>query len=357
MKLSDGAYAVQMLYRMLKLLMILTRGKSHVYIHSIMMQLMVLKHQRNNDTAAWRMLMGSLSTFNEEAGEISFGMLARCILGDTQKGKFAHLNKLYQQIHFYGQLESELGAEGAGFSKNGNWRKKVDPDGELVQTVATFVNQLVRQIRMETFKVYSGKPATYKLCGPAIKNLVSVSNPVPLWLPDILSVLDAQFEKCKQKFATFFVEPYSDIWPECRHHPEMPLLQRQDQLREVIQARRKNREIKQNAIAAEIEVMLDLENKHLDEEVPRSEFSNERSPRKKRRCQLVNSEDDSEESCSASSDSDPGEDAVPEPSDSNDRNASSSQVYHAGWADIDPSNIMNEMPGERRRKIARAKKK
>jgi hypothetical protein len=348
MKLDDGEYAVQMLYRMLKLLMMLTRGKSHVYIQSIIMQLLVLRHQRNNQTSAWQMLMGSLSTFNEEAGEISFGMLARSILGDTQKGKFAHLNKLYQQIHFYGQLETELGSEGAGFTKNGNWRKKIDPEGELVTSIAHFVNQLVRQMRQKAFRVYGGKPSGYKNAGPALQTYVNVSNPVPLWVFDIEVMLDVQMEKCKDKFLTFFVEPYSDIWPECRHHPEMPILQRQHQLRQVIRERRHERKLVQEAAT-----VISDELKHADgPDVLRP------STRKTRRTQNVaNSEDDSDLHYSASSDSEEGEDAVPPGCDNGEDEEPANVVYHADWSNVDHSNIMDSVPGERQAELARKKRK
>jgi hypothetical protein len=349
MKLSDGAFAVQMLYRLLKLLMILSRGKSHVYIQSVLMQLLVLRHQRLKDTCAWRMLMGSLSTFNEEAGEISFGMLARSILGDTQKGKFAHLNKLYQQIHFYGQLESEMGSEGAGFAKNGNWRKKLEPEGEVVETIALFVKQIIRQITQQSFRVYSGKPGGYKNSASASQTLVNVSNPVPLWLPDIETVLDVQLQKCKDKFHTFFVEPYSDIWPECRHHPEMPLLQRQDQMREVIQKRRAERKMNEKVSDVPVMGLGDKEDGH-----PLA--AKEPVPRRRRIRNVANSEDDSDKSYSASSDSDEGEDAVPAPVDEEAAHRPASEVYHAGWADIDPENILVELPAERRRKVSKNKK-
>jgi hypothetical protein len=332
MKLSDGQFGVHMLNRMLQLLMILTRGKSHMYIHSIMMQLLVLLHQRSANTCAWQMLMGSLSTFNEEAGEMSFSLLARCILGDTQKRKFAHLNKIYQQIHFYGELERELGADGAGFHKNGNWRKKIDPSGEVVGNVAYFVCGLIRQIRDGSYRIYSGKPHGYRVAGPALNKMVQIDNEKALWLTDMDEQLDKQLLKCKEKFNDYWMEPYTDIWPEFTHHEGNPEC--------LDAAMRKEQRLKRRAdrLAEEEAKVLEVvaEEKHV-----------EPSPRKSRSANVVNSSDDSDLAYSASSDSDEPQDAVPELEDDEGDDDGDGGVYHAGWSNIDPSNIIRKRNRER----------
>jgi hypothetical protein len=351
MKLGDGKYGVEMLHRMLHLLMILQRGKSHMYIHSMMMQLLILLHQRRKNTCAWQMLMGSLSTFNEEAGELSFSMLARCMLGDTQKRKFAHLNELYQQIHFYGAVEREFGADGAGFNKNGNWRKKLDPDGDFITAVTAHMHSVIRQIRTRTLFVYTGKPRTWRDLPPARQTLKRVYNPIPLWVADMEPELDRQLLKCQQKFSTFWVEPYKHMWPEFEHHPNMiQLLPSRDkrQARRQRKSRQRLAEPEDLMVAGEWEG--ELEKKH-----DTNDGEHKRPPKRSKRKlgEVATSGDDSDDEYHVSSDSSEPQDAVPAPTipdgeiEFDDTLPQHDDLFGPSFADVDASNIRPDRPRQR----------
>jgi hypothetical protein len=350
MKLCDGKLGIEMLHRMLHLLMILQRGKSHMYIHSIMMQLLILLHQRRQNTCAWQMLMESLSTFNEEAGELSFSMLARCVLGDTQKRKFAHLNLIYQQIHFYGALERELGADGAGFNKNGNWRKKLDPDGEFLTAVTAHMQSVIRQIRMRTLHVYTGKPRTWRDLTPARGTMKRVSNPTPLWVVDMEPELDRQLLKCKQKFSTFWVEPYKNMWPEFAHHPDMTQLLPSDQnIQPRGQRKSGQRRAEPEDLLVDGEWVGELEKKHDNEE---RKVKPKRS-KKRRMGEVALSEDDSDAVYDGGSDSDDPQDAVPPPRipddemELDDSLPQHNDFFAPHFANVDESNIRPDRPRQR----------
>jgi hypothetical protein len=351
MKLSDGKFGVEMLHRMLHLLMVLQRGKSHMYIHSMIMQLLILLHQRSKDTCAWKMLMGSLSTFNEEAGELSFSMLARCILGDTQKRKFAHLNKIYQQIHFYGSLEKELGADGAGFNKNGNWRKKLDPEGDLVIAVTAHMNSVIRQIRMRCFHVYSGKPRTWRDMGPARDTLVKVSNPIPLWVADMGAELDRQLQKCQDKFSTFWVEPYKNMWPEFAHRPEMVQLLPHGVVIIGPRARPRQPEPEDLLVDGDWQGEPAVGPNKGDPKRRRKKRKPKRSKRKIG--DVAESGDDSDVLYAASESSDEPQDSVPPPTipdedDSFDETLPQhNDLFGAHFADVDEANIRSDRPRQR----------
>jgi hypothetical protein len=347
MKLSDGKFGVEMLHRMLHLLMVLQRGRSHIYINSMIMQLLILLHQRRNDTCAWKMFMGSLSTFNEEAGELSFSMLARCILGDTQKRKFAHLNKIYQQIHFYGAIERELGADGAGFNKNGNWRKKLDPEGELVIAVTAHMNFVIRQIRMRCFSVYSGKPRTWRDLVPARDTLVKVSNPRPLWVADMGPELDRQLQKCKTKFSTFWVEPYKNMWPEFEHRPDMVQLLPNGSSN--IGRRPRPRQPEPE------DLLVDGDWQGEPARVDEGKAHKKKRPKQSKRKigDVAVSENDSDGLYDLSDSSDEPQDAVPAPRDDGDDDPfdetlpQEGDVFGAHFADVDEANIRSDRPRQR----------
>ena len=81
LKLNDSKMAVKHVHRMLQLLIVLSRGKSNVYAQSVLMQCLFLSHQKEHSLPVWTMFKRNMACFNEEAGEISFGMLARSARG------------------------------------------------------------------------------------------------------------------------------------------------------------------------------------------------------------------------------------------------------------------------------------
>jgi hypothetical protein len=85
---------------MLQLLIILAENKSNTYIRSVIMQLLIILHQKQHNLPTWLILKSSLSLFNEEAGEMSFSVLSRCVVGDTIKHKLDYMNNMYCSIHF-----------------------------------------------------------------------------------------------------------------------------------------------------------------------------------------------------------------------------------------------------------------
>jgi hypothetical protein len=322
-----------------------------MYIHSIMMQLLILLHQRRQNTCAWQMLMESLSTFNEEAGELSFSMLARCVLGDTQKRKFAHLNLIYQQIHFYGAVERELGADGAGFNKNGNWRKKLDPDGELLKAVTAHMQSVIRQISMKTMHVYTGKPETWRDLTPARGTLKPVTNATPIWVADMRPELDKQLQQCKQKFSTFWVEPYKEMWPEFAHRPNMQqLLPSRHRIQPVGERRSRQRRAEPEDLVVEGEWPGELEEKN-----GKSARKVKAKKAKKRKIgDEAVSENDSDGEYSEESDSEDQQEAALQPDVPIDEIVvdatlpqHASDFFAPNYGNIDQSNIRPDQPRQR----------
>jgi hypothetical protein len=275
-------------------------------------------------------------------------MLARCILGDTQKRKFAHLNMIYQPIHFYGAIEKELGADGAGFNKNGNWRKKLDPDGPVVAAVTAHMNSVIRQIRGRCFQVYTGKARKWRDMVPARRTMQHVANAKPLWVDDMGPELDKQLGKCKEKFSTFWVEPYTDMWPEFVHHPDMVQLLPSGQ-------RQKPRVSKERR--AEPEDLLVENEWHGRRRAEESKHSSKRKHKKKKRkrrmADVANSNSDSDELFVPTTGSDSGEDAVPPQRvhDEEKHSASSvpvpSDAFGENYGDVDAANIRLDQPRQR----------
>lgn len=170
------------------------------------------------------MLCASVSTFNEEAGELSFSMLARSVLGDTTKNKLDHLSRLYTLLHVYGDVEQSFRHD--GFRKDGakNWRKLVPKEGEAAMSVAAFMNGVLRQISRSSFLVYNGSVRSYANRTHALANLVQIKSHPPLWVADVLPLLDTHVDRAKQLFISDWAADFATVWPECAHRedPDVP---------------------------------------------------------------------------------------------------------------------------------------
>ena len=146
LKFDDGKLAVRHLLRLLKLLIMLARQRSSDYVQSVIMQLLQLFYKMTKRLPSWNMLKDNMAVFNEEAGEISFSMLARCVLGDTQKRKIDHMSKLYTLLHTFIRVDEDMAADSSTKGKNKTWRRTIKPNSEAIVTTASFFNAILREM-------------------------------------------------------------------------------------------------------------------------------------------------------------------------------------------------------------------
>ena len=53
----------------------------------------------------------NMHMYNEELGEISFSVLARCVLGDNHKSDLQHMRSLYKLLPVYRDTKDQLLAD------------------------------------------------------------------------------------------------------------------------------------------------------------------------------------------------------------------------------------------------------
>jgi hypothetical protein len=142
------------LVRVCRVMMCLNQ-RYRTYPKAIMMQLMLLMHQRQFDLPTWRMFVTSPAVFNEEIGEMSFAQLSRCVLGDTVKAKFQHMHMQYKLTNLYAATTDTLRTEqGRTPRKSGYYslhKKKKE-----VRMVVAFMQETINAIRFKVFQVYTG---------------------------------------------------------------------------------------------------------------------------------------------------------------------------------------------------------
>ena len=225
LKLDDGKLATKHIVRMLHLLVLLARGKSDVYAQSVLMECLLLAYQKEKELPMWDMFVGGLSCFNEEAGEISFAMLARSVRGDTTHDHLTHLRKMYALIHSYAGVERLIKTQHLDVTDDkfrGNWRKKVDPDGWAAQETRSLLSTLLRQIKAQSYRVYPGTLPEYKSRTDALQNMVKYTRvKASFWDIDFKAGLEKQVEKCRVKYKKDWMSKHSDIWPEFKVPEEM----------------------------------------------------------------------------------------------------------------------------------------
>ena len=117
--MDDGFKCFALLFKLARMVICLD-GNIRGYQKSMMMQLLLLMYQKQHESPQWKMLVGSVSVFNEEAGEASFSVLSRVCLGDTLKSNFEHMDKMYQLTRQYSVLSDSIQDEqGRGKRENG----------------------------------------------------------------------------------------------------------------------------------------------------------------------------------------------------------------------------------------------
>lgn len=216
MKLNDGLMMVAHMHHMINLMIIMARGKSNTYVQSQIMQMLILLHQRKHHLPPWEMLKHSWSTFNEEAGELGFSMLARGVLGDSQRNVHSHLNEIYTLIHTHGDVENDQWADAKARKKKTGWRKRIDADSEAVAATATFMNSLLREIKRNKYMVHEWANLEYKNAksgGPPPPKIQFVGLGVQLWVADTLPLVKMQLAKCT-KFISNWGHEIRQVWPE-----------------------------------------------------------------------------------------------------------------------------------------------
>lgn len=133
-----------------------TLTQRNAYSRSMMMQLLNLLYQREHNLPSWQMYSRSTAVYNEEVGEHSFSILSRLVLGDTTKCSFAHMDMMYALIHTYRANNEDI--------MNDQYRKarphkrySIDKKHATLDAIRAFMLHVIRQVKADSFKVYSGK--------------------------------------------------------------------------------------------------------------------------------------------------------------------------------------------------------
>ena len=210
-----------MFYRLLHLNLMLHREKSNPYVQSMFVYGCLMEYNKRMGLPVHEMRTKSLSMFNEESGEQSFSILARCALGDTNKAKLSTMSGYYSSIHTQREIDDELRQqrERAETKIQGSWRKKYSADDEEVLEYKSFLRTLIREKKKGISKVINLATDLSHNSLMAANNATLFSRAHSFWISydKTLFYFNRQAEKCTKFFGTNFGMLQERVWPEMVH--------------------------------------------------------------------------------------------------------------------------------------------
>lgn len=122
---------------MRRLIRVLTMLGCQEYVKCMLLNYAILQHLQRTNNPIIKVLKDSLGVVNEHAGEVSFSVLARLVIGDTQKHKATYMSEMYGLIPLFREVTTDF-EEDLMVSKGKNGHKRIFRDGEQVQTHRVF---------------------------------------------------------------------------------------------------------------------------------------------------------------------------------------------------------------------------
>jgi hypothetical protein len=131
------------------------------YRKAIILQMMIFLYIKKYGLPAWEMFLENLAVYNEESGEISFSILSRCVLGDTMKFDFDHLNKMYRMMNVYLQCRDAVAEDSHGKTIRSRSHQSHDVNSVEVQTTIAHFKNTINKMRCGQFRWYVEGPKCY----------------------------------------------------------------------------------------------------------------------------------------------------------------------------------------------------
>jgi hypothetical protein len=131
------------------------------YRRAIMLQMMIFLYIKKYGLPQWEMFLENLAVYNEESGEISFSILSRCVLGDTMKFDFDHLNKMYRMMNVYLQCRDAVAEDSHGRTMRSRSHQSHEVNSVEVQTTVAHFKNVINKMRCGQFRWYVNGPKCF----------------------------------------------------------------------------------------------------------------------------------------------------------------------------------------------------
>lgn len=198
------------LLQVLRLLVMLGQWE---YTRSILSHLAIIKHGKDKELPTYTMVQNHLGCCNEEAGEISFGCLARQVTGSSMKAKFQHVQQMFQLLPTYRAAVSDI-EDDVNVSGGNNGHKRYPATGQDVANVGFVMSSLIRSILNQSAPMYTTE--VFKKAKKGMLHLHTLdasyqSNPM-VYVDDISHRLKKQETLLHSQLNGHFGSQEQDVW-------------------------------------------------------------------------------------------------------------------------------------------------
>jgi len=184
---------------------------SHDYPKRMLAYMLIMAYWIKIKHVTFDVMEGNMYLFMEEYGEIFFSTLARCVLGDTIKADFDHMNKIYKLLPVYRDVQSDIKSDTNRNADSITWHHTIPTDSPEVAAAAFFFNRTITQIVNGTYKSYTRK-AKYGTMVSEVSEVTKDYTPI-IFNPDIADGVQALCDSINKDISGNWVNSYSDMWP------------------------------------------------------------------------------------------------------------------------------------------------
>jgi hypothetical protein len=157
------------------------------------------------------MMQDNMSCVNEELGELTFSVLSRCALGDTQQSDFQHMHKMYELLPVYMEVKQDVHADTKNKESIG-WRHTIDSNSDEVRSTAFFFKRTTTLIIQDRYQSYDGTPESFS--SQVISNDHLTRNHLPIaYISDISDSCASLVTKLRKEVMGNFLSSHKSIWP------------------------------------------------------------------------------------------------------------------------------------------------
>ena len=209
--------SVGALYRMLNVCIMLYQckipnaGRAHNYPKMILSYILIVEHWRQNKHYTLKMMDLGMHCVNEELGELTFSVLARCVLGDYIKSDIEHMHKMYELLPIYIALKDDI-LKDVNNKDSIAWRYTIDTDSDEVRSTSFFFKRAIRQINEDKYQTYDGSSQCFVNSVFANECMLKTSLPI-VYMSDTTEFCLSTFTQLKRELVGTFLSTHHDIWP------------------------------------------------------------------------------------------------------------------------------------------------
>ena len=186
------------------------------YTKCMLLNAAVLRHMLLSKNPVSSVMKKELGVVNESAGEISFSILARMIVKDTQKRKFEHLSEMYSMIPLFRETALEFDDD-MMLSNGKNGHKYITRESQQVRSHVVFMKSWLRSVLRKgqcKFPSDITRPSKVK------KGFLNLANGSLCWygsarvyVEDSKTQLDVVRVHVESRLGTYYMEDMAHVWP------------------------------------------------------------------------------------------------------------------------------------------------